>query len=255
VNWLIIVGIVVVAVGTLLLTYGGIFQNRKDTEQASKASETRLDQISRDLAELRGRPKSELPPDAIRRVEGEIKDWAATFASEKQKKKLALDERRLAHDNSLQHANTLAREYFAFAVSVLRDLVAKYPSESKLIAKVPDVPGDLFVNPETRFEGDIQFSETMSWKIQAYTTQPYPDVGTTMILVYLFENHPPSKEVKERGEFMLRFNNTAQTFHIRVRGDFTLATPVETLSKPTTEYEATIKSILKSLFEYQLLQE
>jgi hypothetical protein len=253
-NWLIIAGIVVIGVGTLLLTYGGIFQSRKDTERTSKASETRLDEISRDLAELRGKPTSELAPDAIPRVEGEIREWAETFASEKQRKKLLLEERRSKHDSSLQHANSLAKDYFVFFISVIREIVSSYPSSLQSTVIIPEVPTDLFVNPETRFETDIRFSETSFWKIVAYTGQPSPDVGAPIILIYLLkQQNQPSKG--ENGEFMLRFNNTSQAFYLRIRGDFRLATPIESVSKPTTEYDQTIKSVLRSLIEYQLLQE
>lgn len=56
-NWAIYAGIFIIAAGTLVLTYGGIIQNRKDTEQQSRASEAKLEEISRNLAELRENPR------------------------------------------------------------------------------------------------------------------------------------------------------------------------------------------------------
>lgn len=255
-NWAIYAGIFIIAAGTLVLTYGGIIQNRKDTEQQSRASEAKLEEISRNLAELRGKPQSDLTPGSIARVEGEIEEWAETFASEKQRRKIQLEQHRSEQDSLSQHANTLAREYFEFFVSIIRNALASYAPTipGQINSVMADIPKDLFLNPDSRYEATIGFPSSYSWDIAAYSTQPSPDVGSPIILLSLHEKKA-SNTPKERGELLLRFNRTSKTFHLRLSGDFNLATSVESTSKPTSEYEQTMKSILRSLIEYQLLQE
>src|SRR5205085_3887186 len=125
-NLYILLGIVAIAVGTALLTYGGIITSRKDAAQASVGSEAKLASISRDLAELKGKPKSDLSPESILRVEGEVKEWALNFASERQQRKLATDQKRTELAQKLTHANSLAKEYFAYVLKVLNDTLVAY---------------------------------------------------------------------------------------------------------------------------------
>ena len=100
-------GVISGALSLFLLAYGGIFSPRSE----SKQSQNRLEQISRDLAELKGKPKSDLSEDALSRVEEDVRKWAAEFATKKQKKRLILDQRRSEHDSSLEHSKALAREW------------------------------------------------------------------------------------------------------------------------------------------------
>jgi hypothetical protein len=258
-NWYTITGIVIVAVGTLLMTYGGLFQTRKD----ASASERQLDNISRDLAELKGRPKSELSKDALARVERDIAKWAKTFASEKQQRKLILDQKRSEHDSSVEHTNALAREYLRFLMAVLRDAVTSYSSASgqTIAADLPEVPETVFSDddPKRVYEGTISFSTHSSWTIHTMSDpRSGPDVAAPWIIVSLLRKSDGSDSPQEKGELMIRFSKDMKSFFIRLQQDFLFAVPMEagnSANYETTEYEERIRNLLIRLVEFQLLQD
>jgi hypothetical protein len=252
VNWYIVTGIIFVALGTFLMTYGGIFQTRGD----SKRSETRLDEISRDLADLRGKPKSDLRKDAIARVERDVQKWAKEFASEEQKKRLIVEQKRSDHDTSLEHSNKLAREYFGFFVAVLRDALTSYSATKghPIKTDLPEVSDTLFSDPDKPYQGTISFTPTSTWKIRTYTDPQSDSFAPPAIEMVLLKNGPTSNSPEQKGTLRLRFTLDLKSYWLQLRQDFLVAVPMETGVKPTTDYEENIRSILISLIEFQLLQ-
>lgn len=227
-------------------------------------SEEQLDRISRDLAELKGRPKSELSKDAMSRVEKDIEKWAAEFATEKQKKKLLLERRRAEHDTSLEHSNALAREYLAFLTTVLRESIRSYSAASghSIAVNIPEVPEKVFsdVDPSRNaYEGKIVFSESASWNIRSISdARSGPDVAPPWIIVTLLQKAKPGASEQEKGELLVRFSGDMKSFFVRLQQDFLLAVPMESgnsANYPTTEYEDRIRNILIRLVEFQLLQD
>lgn len=258
-NWYTISGIIIVAIGTLLMTYGGVFQTRK----AASASEQQLDDISRDLAELKGRPKSELSKDALARVERDIAQWAKDFASEKQQKKLALAHKRSEHDSTIEHTKTLAREYLGFLTAVLRDAVTSYSTASgqAIAMELPEITDTIFSenDPKSAYEGSISFSPRSSWKIRTmWDPRSGPDVAPPWIIVSLLRKSDGADSPQEKGELLIRFSTDMKSFFIRLQQDFLFAAPMESgnsANYKTTEYEERIRTLLVRLVEFQLLQD
>jgi hypothetical protein len=248
-NFYTILGLILVALGTVLMTYGGVFQARTD----GKSSEEKLDKISHDLADLRGKPKTELSEDAITRVEHDVEEWAKDFASDKQRRKLVIDQKRSDHDNIAEHTASLGRDYFAFALSVMRDALHSYSERSSvpITVNLPQVSDRLFADADVRYEGDVVFSRTHRWQIITLTTHDSNDVAPPMIIIRLINGISG----REKGEFMLRFAADMKTFFIRFQQDFQLALSMDSTHKPITEYEPMTKSLLLKLIEFQLLQE
>jgi hypothetical protein len=251
-NAYLIWGIVVVALGTLLMTYGGIVQSRKD---AAKSSD-KLDSISRDVADLKGKPKSDLSANAIKRVETDIAKWAKEFASEKQQRKLRVEEQLSAHQSAVDHSNELIRGYFQFFLTVLREALISYAKDAKsqVDLTLPEASPLLFSNPDSRYEGRVVFSPLVSWNIATHYNTQVPNLAGPSFIVTLIKSNDDGTNAKENGELMVRFSSDVKSFYIRLQRDFLLAVPTHSERKTTLEYEDTMKSILKSLIEFQLSQ-
>jgi len=235
----------------------GIFSSRSE----SKRSENQLEQISRDLAELKGKPKSDLSKDALSRVEKDVQKWAAEFATEKQKKRLILEQRRSEHDTSLEHSNAVVREYFRFFVSVLRDAITSYSAASghPIKTDLPEVSDAVFSEPDHPYEGTITFNDTSSWKIHSMSdARSVSDVAPPWIIISLLKKSSVADSPQEKGELLLRFSADMKSFFVRLQQDFLLAVPMESgnsANYPTTDYEDRIRNILIRLIEFQLLQD
>jgi hypothetical protein len=239
------------------MTYGGIVQSRRDSAASSKASEAQLDAISRDLADLKGRPKSDLSNDAIQRVEIDIAKWAEEFASKKQQRKLQVEQQISAHQSTVDHTNELIRGYFIFFVSVVQKALATYTADSaiKIEMDLPEISPTLFSDPDSRYEGRAIFSPTVYWNIHTFYDTQSPDLAGPSFIIVLLKSTADGKGVKEHGELMVRFSTDAKFFHIRLQRDFLLAVPIHSKRDETSKYEETLKSILKGLIEFQLSQE
>jgi hypothetical protein len=256
-NWYIVGGVISGALSLLLLAYGGIFSSRSE----SKQSEKQLEQISRDLAELKGKPKSDLSKDALSRVEKDVQKWAAEFATEKQKKRLIWDQRRSEHETSLDHSNALAREYLRFFTAVLRDAIASYSATNghSIMMELPEVSDAVFSDPDHPYEATITFSGTSSWKIRTMSDiRSGADVAAPWIIMSLLKKSAVNDSPQEKGELLLRFSADMKSFLIRLQQDFLLAVPMESgnsANYPTTDYENRIRDILIRLIEFQLVQD
>jgi hypothetical protein len=255
-NAFIVWGIILVAVGTFLVTWGGIVRSRKDSADSAKASEAQLNAISRDLADLKGRPKSDLSEDAIKRVETDITKWAQDFGSKKQQRKLQVEQQLAAHQSAVDHSNELIRGYFQFFLTVLRTALASYAQESngQLDIQLPEMPATLFSDQDAHYTGRVLFSPAVHWNISTMYDTQSPELAGPWFMITLIKTTPGGNSPKEHGELLVRFDQHVKFFYIRLQRDFLLAVPVHSQRQATTEYEATIKSILKSLIEFQLSQ-
>jgi hypothetical protein len=251
-NWYIISGILLAAASTGLLTYGSIFYSRAE----SAKSEQQLDQISRDLADLRGKPKSDLSKDALVKVEKDVGKWAREFATDKQRKRLAAEQKWSEHQNSVDHSNALSREYFTYFLTVIRDALTSYVQSSGADIKIdlPDTPSDLFSDQNPYYSGNVVFNSTTSWKVRTSTDNTSPTMAPAWIGINLLRKLP-NGEIKEKGQLDIRFTSDGKSFWLRLQQDFRLAVPLESVTKPAAEFEETIRSTIIGLIEFQLLHE
>ena len=245
-------GIVFIALGTLLLSYGSVFQARRD----SQAAEQRLRQIAQDVAELRGRPQDELSDDAITKVEGEVREWAREFLTDKSQRKLQYDKRRTIEDERRASAHRLALQYFRFLVVTLREAAASYGQDlgREIPAVLPEPDTELFTDAAAHYSGEVTFGDSAAWVLRAQLSEPTPDVSAPQILLSLMETHPDGGDAKAAGEILLRFGPDSRTFHLRVRGAFALAFGNSGVTEPADKYEPTIKALIRSVLEGQLLR-
>jgi hypothetical protein len=255
-NWYIVGGVISGALSLLLLSYGGIFSSRSE----SKQSEKQLEKISRDLAELKGKPKSDLSKDALARVDRDVQKWAAEFATEKQKKRLIWEQQRSEHDISMEHVNSLAREYLRFFIAVIRDGITSYSATSghQISIEMPDVSDAVYSDPDHSYGATITFSATSSWKIRTFfDPMAPPSMEPHWIIISLLKKTGAADSPRERGEFAVRFANDMKSFWVRTQQEFLLAVPIQSGSAtyPTTEYEDRIRIMLIKLMEFQLLQD
>lgn len=256
-NIYLIAGAILLLAGTLLTTYGGIIQSRKDTAESAKKSEAQLVEISKDLADLKGKPKSELSDNAIQKVESDIAEWAKEFASKKQQRQLQVEQRISEHQSVVDHNNKLIQEYFIYFLSVIQKALAHYDADAtyEINLELPDIPSRLFMDPDTRYEGRILFSPNVFWVISTFYNAQATDTAGPSFAVTLVKGMPDKNIVKEHGELLVGFSSDVQFFHIRLLGDFLLAMPMYTTPESTEEFEGNIKSILKTLIEFQLAQQ
>jgi hypothetical protein len=250
-NGYIIIGIVIIAVGTFFVQYGA----RLESKRSGTKSEARLEQISQDLAELKGRPKSALSQESVLRVQEDVTAWAKDFATDRQTKELTFKQRKLEQEQAAQHANALAREYAVFFVNVLRDTLQSYQkiAGQQITYELSEVPSNLFDNRNASYSGNIVFSSTRRWVISAFATTSTPDVGGPWVNVDLVTKHADSKNESSAGDFFFRFSPDSTRYFLNVRGEFGAAYSTPSFTDATASFDGRIKGVVKTLVENELL--
>ncbi len=256
-NWYIISGLIIIAIGTGLLTYGGVWQSRKDAAPSNEASMEKLDQITRDVSELKGRPKSELSARAIEHVEGDIEEWVRQFGTDSDVRKLALNQRSHEAQTSAEAGCALGRDYFAYCVSLIRAALPEYKASTskEFDWELPEVPEKLFIDPSLRYDGVVNFSATEQWQIEAFCNSAFPDISSTMVSVFLREKSKES-QWKRVGQLRLIFYaaENSKNYSLVLTGAWRgLYSPSE-FTEPTSKYEKTINAIVRNMIESQLIK-
>lgn len=255
-NGYIIAGIILVGIGTFLMSYGGVVQSRKDAVATSQASEKKLEEISKDLSFLKGKPKSELSSDALNKVESDLTKWAKAFASEKQRKKLQVEKQVEEHKSSVEHTNDLIRDYFSYFTSLIRVSLESYSKESgeAIALDLPNIMGNIFATPENGYTGRVNFSSNTSWVIRTHYDDQVPSLAGPTFLISLVKAKANGNSYQEYGELMIRFSKDAQTYFRRLQRDFLLAVPEHSSNKPIANFEDDIRNVIMALIEFQLSQ-
>lgn len=248
------VGIIVIAiggaVGTILINYG----NSLDASRSSIESKAAIDSISRDLAELRNRPKSQITEEAVERVQGDVDSWAKEFASNKERRELAFKQEQTEHDQALRHANDLARGYTNFFIVVLRDALDSFARHAalKVTYDLPDVPSNLYDDPTANYHGSVTFGDDRRWAIRAWnpsasTGAPGPWVNVDLVV---------GKDSSQKSAtFFFRISPDAKSYSLILRGEFAAAYTSPTVHPTMEDFESSIRGLVKAAVENERLKQ
>ena len=254
-NVYIIIGIILAALGTFILTYGGVVQSRKDAEKSERIAAEQYYELSKDIAELKGKPRAELSFEAVNKVENDVQKWAKAFVAEKDRLKNIHDNKLQEEERRLYSSHTLSRDYFSFLITTIKKAVDTYNKElnASIATEFPEISTNLFNSSDERFQGKVVYSNTAIWDIKAYLSSPSPDVSGPIILITGSDDPKMKTQTKEKTELLLRFGKDSENFHIRLTGAFLLAYGSHSINGKIEDYEETVKKIIKALFENQLL--
>lgn len=250
-NYYIVSGIILTAIGTLLLTYGGLVQSQKDSDSNQKKADEQYHQISKDLSELKGIPKAELSYDAVRKVEIDVQNWAQSFVSDKDRLQSIQHSKIEQENRRLQSIERLSRDYFGFFTETLRQAINSYNQNLKtnIAIQLPELDPSLFGSKDSRFDGNITFPSGRRWIITACQTEPGPEIAAPIILINKFS----SASTVGQTELLLRFGKDMKRFHIRLQGDFSLFYGTGTVGGEISDYENSIKAVLRNLLEAEII--
>lgn len=161
---LIIIGIILVAVGTGLTIFGGVLQNRVDSVKTTQIVTEKIDNAMEKMSEL----KSEDTVDITQAEEvlDEFSEWAEEFLSNRGAKKLEIERARLSTlEDEIKQTNK-TRVFLGNSFSTIEGILLAYSKQSgdPIDIQLPSsIPENVY---RAKCEGIIKFSDDVEWKVQ-----------------------------------------------------------------------------------------
>lgn len=177
-NGIVILGILLVALGTGVMLYGSHRANQasqeRTTHQVEDQIDKALDRMSAIAAE--GDPAVQ---GALRSVEDQFASWASDFLSSRSDREVEVGRARLESQASDLEASRHLAPYFRAFLGDLRDRIAAVNARASLNINYDLAPlNDDFL--ATRYLGTVTFSDSVKWEVKA-GRQPFGDYASLTI--------------------------------------------------------------------------
>lgn len=282
-NRYIIIGIVVIAAGTIMMGLtqqpewmiaGGVINGfGLFVMAAGSLVSTRKDKIEilgkiqafrEEITTIKETASTEGTLKTVERVEDEFTEWAGAFISNLESK--VIDQQK---NNILLKENEISlskkwRHIYVSVCEILRKILTAYNdrTDNKIEFTIPDIPFDLYGQEAKSYNGIIAFDNDNIWMITLRIIRPLKQEEIPNILVSFFHSESSGKSAKEMvqenrgtGSFLLLdvdnkeelIRPHASDFNMRV-GDIK-----ESYSIKPSDYKSAIIELFTALIEHQLV--
>jgi hypothetical protein len=162
-NTLTLIGIVVIAIGTVLMVVG----QKSDDDESSKALEKRIEEVRSELQVAR----SANDTAAIQSLQSEFDGWATSFLESKEQQRITVQRERLAATDSQLQISAAVRPRYSGIVADLRGVLNAYNGRATTPIEfhLPELPNNVFdAQDPTTYLGWIQFGPTLYWQVAVF---------------------------------------------------------------------------------------
>lgn len=249
----IIVGIMLNAFGTGMIVYGQYVKNKFDSAEVSRVLQEKVGDALKRIDEVRVGEKDEISAGKIQQIEEEFKNWAAEFLKDRERKKVELARSKLDSIDMQLKVSNKWRPIFEYVLTTIESLAHAYNTQSGETIKVdfPPLPPNLYSEAASKYGGEVIFPNKVVWSIAFLYGEPPR------------KEDPPSMYVEFKLEGDRRYLNSylsIKDFDEKSFGTYLTGPNVPTAEGiggiyPFESYRESLKSIMRRLFEAQLLQD
>ncbi len=249
-NWITILGIVTIGLGTLLTYYGTSLSSSKDkTEITSK-----IDDFKNDLAKIKNESLTDSEKvKAVEKIKYEFQSWADNFVKEKEEKKVQLDKNDVGLREKKLLLNNKWREYYVNSFEALSQMIEAYNKASgKTNVKLLEtnvLPNNIYDAQRPNFRIQVQFGEKTFWMIWLRIDDPITDDNLPVINIAV--NSKPNDDFAIMSDLSFAIKPKNKNIYVRVDKPFDKAN--FKTNYPVNESSNQIIILLKQAFEYQIL--
>jgi hypothetical protein len=249
-NWITILGIVIIALGTLLTYYGSSLSSENDKKEITD----KIDSFNKNIERVKNENITQSEKDEkIKKIQEEFNSWAEQFEKKKEEHKIAIDKNDVNLREKKAQLNSKWHESYAVFFSSLTEMVTainKVNGQRKItFIENPKFPANIYDASVDKFKVIIQFDKNVYWFIWLNIREPLNDnnIPTIEISVsdkahYYFRSWGDLsiKVVPDRNEIRIF------TMNIFDKAGFESEYKLE----PNTNQ---LTSLLKKAFEYQII--
>jgi hypothetical protein len=245
-----IIGVIIFALGTYLTYYGTTIVNKKDKEEIKKD----ILSFSKKIDDLnKGAKSEEIKKEAIK-LETEFKLWADDFLKNKPRKKIELEKSEIDFKIKNIELNEKYKAIYEFFYKCLKNFIDAYNENlnKKIFYEIPEqFPQNVFITGE-KYIAKIQFEEKLFWKFELRTTK---SIGTEdrYPIIYIIIDNKLEDISLPLPEITIHIKLDKNQIYLLKYGDL-LRIPALKDEYELDNYEKSIKNIIKELMEYQLIK-
>lgn len=249
-NWITIIGIVFISLGTVL-TYLG---SSRDSKKNTKSVETKLEEFSNKLDSINAQPISDLEKqDKLSKISDEFTKWADEFVATKEKKKLDLQKIQIENKSNVLDLNSQWRPHFDRFFSDIKNIIDAYNSKTKnkITYDIKELPKNIIDKKSGLFESFIYFKNDIIWKISVNPGRNIAKRNLPSLEIEIFNEIPKTLAIPN-DQFIFVFND-GDNYMLLVNIRNTKI-DLSSLPKKYQLEDDTFSRIAKDLLELQLLQ-
>ena len=170
----IIVGILLNALGTGMMVYGQHVKSKVDSAEVSRVLQDKVDNVLKRIDEVREGEKDEASAGKIQQIEQEFQTWAAEFLKDREQRKVELARTHLdSVDVQLKVSNEW-KPIFEYVLKTIDSMANAYNAESGETIKVdfPPLPPNLYSEAASKYGGKVVFPNKAVWRILFAASRP-----------------------------------------------------------------------------------
>ncbi len=250
-NWITILGIVIIALGTLLTYYGSSLSSKNDKNEITDKIDSFKENIEKVKKENISVSEKE---EKIKKIEDEFSSWAEQFEKKKEDHKIAIDKNDVNLREKKAHLNNKWHELYTDFFSSLTEMVAainKVNEQRKITFKEnPKFPNNIYAASDDKFKVIIQFNKNVYWFIWLRIREPLNDNDIPYIEICVSDK--ADYYSRSWGDLSFKIVPDYDKIRIETMNIFDKAGfEREYKLEPNTKKQLT--DLLKKAFEYQII--
>jgi hypothetical protein len=252
-NAYIIVGILIIALGTGLTLYGQHIKSRGD----SSILQEKVENVLKSIDETKKGEKDEATAGKMQQIEQEFRTWATEFLKDREQKKVALAKNQLDSVDEQFKVSNEVKPVFEYVLKTIESLARAYNAESgqKVQVDFPTIPSNLYTQAAEDYSGKVIFPSKVVWRVSFFAIKPpqrkYPPCMYVSFCLTEKESGlsrycaiKPRMMMKEFKEISVDLNGSGVPMTEGIEGTY-----------PVESYRESLKMIVRRLFEAQLLRD
>jgi len=249
---LIVLGIIIIAIGTFILYLGSMRQSNQVNEEIQK----KLNMTSDKIDSLKKDPG--INKESINEIDDEFNSWAKDFTNNKNAHQLNFEKENLDIQKKQNDLSIEWRPMYIYFTQTLKNLLDAFNQNNdwKIVYSIPELPNNLFSEEFQNYVIKLKFNDRQSMLMAFFSSRSTALPNIYIANIYnknIFEKEK-KYSVTDVGLGGLTISPDIEVNEIRIyiiehyypllklKGDYSLK-----------DYEKSIKEILKTIIEYKIV--
>ncbi len=244
-NIYIIIGIIVIGIGTLLIYYG----SGKNDRQSQQEITDKIEDTQRKIEQLKS--NSNVNQEDLVIVENEFANWAKDFVESKEHKKLELEKSVLGEKESRLKLNSLWKPQLNGFLQETKNLILAYNSNTgdSINFEIPDLPENIFLSKTDQYKAKIIFRPDVRWEISIAPAGEYSQNAMIDFRIEIYNDTLDKYESKT--EFLAFVLNIKRIQIVTIKNS---RLNLKNIAETFEFSDNILQEIARTLIENQLLQ-
>ncbi|MES2138490.1 MAG: hypothetical protein V4511_02200 [Bacteroidota bacterium] len=160
-NIYIILGTIIVAVGSLIIYFG----SNRDSQSSQNEITEKLNETQKKIDNLK---LTSIDTQKVNQIENEFHEWANDFVQNKDKKKIFIEKKHLENKESRIGLNEQYRPCFLLFLETTKNIINAYNAKTgeKFSYTINSLPMNIFDSNAEQYNAKITFKADVIWKIE-----------------------------------------------------------------------------------------